>query len=125
MMEPQNCTVLYKILTPTEKQSLPTQGWYGTEMDIKDGFIHLSTSEQVPWVLNKFFSIESNVGNDLYLLVLPRSHIKEGTLRFDAVDKTVFGHIYGTIDPARHFIDTIHVQRDPKAGTFILGDLQF
>lgn len=32
--DPRNCTVLYKILTTSEKDSLPSKEWNGTELDV-------------------------------------------------------------------------------------------
>lgn len=50
---PEDCTVLYKILTEDEHMALfspaPAAGtlWPGTSLDVNDGFIHSSTSAQV------------------------------------------------------------------------------
>ena len=64
-------------------------------LQLKDGFIHLSTSKQLPGTLERFFSNSSQVGDQLYILALPRSPAVEAKLRFDAALDTSFGHIYG------------------------------
>ncbi|UZJ57175.1 hypothetical protein CBS101457_006495 [Exobasidium rhododendri] len=124
-MEPRNCTVLYKILTPTEKANLCSEDWKGTELDLKDGFIHLSSSEQIPGTLDRFFSRESQVGDDIVIMTLPRSNIDETKLKFDPAAGTEFGHIYGTINPSTDFTETTHVKRDAHTGKFHLDKLQF
>jgi len=64
-------------------------------MQLKDGFLHLSTSEQLPGTLDRFFSKESKVGDSIYILTLPRSNIDETKLKFEPAAGTEFGHIYG------------------------------
>lgn len=32
--DPRTCTILYKILTPSEKEALPQNQWKGTELDV-------------------------------------------------------------------------------------------
>jgi hypothetical protein len=120
--DPTKCTVLYKILTSDEHAGLPTQGWTGTALDVsgcllglpcalfrspptdfsangqvKDGFIHLSTSAQVPLTLERFFNRDFFPGDQLVLGAIPRERIDvEGKLKFDeSAHGDRFGHIYG------------------------------
>ncbi len=47
---------VYKILTFEEWESFSTKGVFeGSEIDKRDGFIHLSTASQVEGTLNKYF----------------------------------------------------------------------
>lgn len=63
---------------------------------LQDGFIHLSTSHQVPGTLERFFGIDSGVGDSLVLMALPRVHISDpNSLKFEPAAGTLFGHIYG------------------------------
>lgn len=61
----------------------------------KDGFLHLSTSQQLSGTLDRFFSKDSGADDQLYLLVLPRENIPNDKLQFDSAAGTLFGHIYG------------------------------
>ncbi|TPX42868.1 hypothetical protein SeMB42_g04960 [Synchytrium endobioticum] len=63
MNEPRNQPAyLYKILSKSDYlafASLRSSPYAGTIHDGKDGFIHLSTSKQIPTTLKKFYSEES------------------------------------------------------------------
>ncbi|PWN91968.1 hypothetical protein FA10DRAFT_300524 [Acaromyces ingoldii] len=124
MSDQEQCTVLYKILTPAERQSLPDGQWKGSELDLKDGFIHLSTSTQIPETLKLFFSAESGAGNELYIAALPRKFIDESVLRFEPAGSGC-GHIYGTVDAGKDFVDIRKITRSGPQGTFELGNLTF
>jgi uncharacterized protein (DUF952 family) len=109
-MDSKECTVLYKILTPSEKDAMPEKAWKGTALDVsilkgnksifraelhlklKDGFIHTSTSEQVSGTLELFFEKDSGVGDSLYLAAIPRKNVKQDELKFEGEG---FPHIYG------------------------------
>ena len=116
--DPTKCTVLYKILTPDEHAGLPTQSWTGTALDVsrpivylsfgfvidlacrcqvKDGFIHLSTSAQVPLTLERFFNRDFFPGDELVLGAIPRERIDvDDKLKFDESGHgDRFGHVYG------------------------------
>ena len=47
---------VYKILTLEEWENASKTGFVVTELDKKDGFIHLSTSSQLAAILSLFFS---------------------------------------------------------------------
>jgi uncharacterized protein (DUF952 family) len=49
-------TIAYKILTSEEAGALRHNKFAGAAADIRDGYIHLSTAEQVPETLEKHFS---------------------------------------------------------------------
>ncbi len=91
----ESCTVLYKILTPAEVEAMPESNWRGTALDLKDSFIHLSSADQLPGTLGRFFSPEFFKGDQLYLLPLPRSNVRpDQRLQFDEAHGQKFGHIY-------------------------------
>jgi uncharacterized protein (DUF952 family) len=153
--DPRTCTILYKILTPSEKEALPQNQWKGTEFDVsihtlfaplqisnkitesfllllslflqqKDGFIHLSTSHQTSGTLERFFSESSNVGNTLYLFALPRTNI------FDAQNRLKFEPAAGT--EFGHIYGTLDPSKDfaeeyrlerGSDGLFTLPELPF
>ncbi|KAG7571214.1 hypothetical protein FFLO_00887 [Filobasidium floriforme] len=124
--DPTKCTVLYKILTPDEHAGLPTSDWKGTSLDLKDGFVHLSTSSQVPLTLERFFNKDFFPGDDLVLGFIPRSSIDvDDKLKFDeSAHGDRFGHVYGTIDPSKDFVKEIKIARESD-GKFLLPELDF
>lgn len=57
----------YKIFRPAELQELQREGRSpGAPVDVADGYIHLSTAEQLPGTLAKHFATEG----DLHLLAV-------------------------------------------------------
>jgi uncharacterized protein (DUF952 family) len=77
---------IYKILTPDEWSVLDETGEFlGTQLDLKDGFVHLSYLEQINDTISKYFK------GHKYLFVV----------EFDAKDydtrvENGFPHIYGS-----------------------------
>ncbi|PWN49829.1 hypothetical protein IE53DRAFT_374925 [Violaceomyces palustris] len=128
--DPRACTVVYKILTPTEAATLPPKNWAGTSLDVKDGFLHLSTADQLPGVLSRYFSKESGVGDELRIYSISRAKLEESAhargikTQFDPVHGTVFYHIYGAIDPESDFFASKTITRSTE-GAFELGGLEF
>jgi uncharacterized protein (DUF952 family) len=93
--DPESSTVLYKILAPEEAESLPSRSWTGTALDLQDGFLHLSTSDQLAGTLGRFFSKDAFAGDVLFLLRLPRAAIRtDQKLQFDLAHGIKFGHVY-------------------------------
>ncbi|CDU24007.1 uncharacterized protein SPSC_02636 [Sporisorium scitamineum] len=129
MRDPTTSTVLYKILTQQEKQDMPATNWAGTTLDTKDGFIHLSSANQLPDTLERFFSTQSGCGDVLYIYTFKRSSVERQRstpikLQFDPAAGTLFGHIYGNIDPEVDFSGPIEVKRSTSTGTFELPPLE-
>jgi uncharacterized protein (DUF952 family) len=57
-----NSNNVYKIMTFAQWQQLKAEGtWAGSEVDLRDGFVHLSTWEQVPGTLEKHFFEQKNL----------------------------------------------------------------
>ena len=52
---------IYKVLTPNEWDKAQASGVIITELDIKDGFIHLSTAAQLNATLFLYFAKEESV----------------------------------------------------------------
>ncbi|GAK62274.1 glutathione S-transferase [Moesziomyces antarcticus] len=130
MRDPTTCTVLYKILTPQEKDALPATNWAGTALDTKDGFIHLSSADQLAGTLERFFSPATGCGDTLYLYTFDRATVDKPRetpikLQFDPAIGTFFGHIYGSINPQSDFSDPIEIKRSSSSGLFELPSLQF
>ncbi|KAF2179364.1 hypothetical protein K469DRAFT_596426 [Zopfia rhizophila CBS 207.26] len=88
-------TYLYKILPTAPPTPLP-DCLPLSDLDRNDGFIHLSTSEQVPETADKFFSEFQT----LWLLkiryeVLERGTNGDGKIKWEEVGRGCFAHFYG------------------------------
>ena len=85
--------IVYKIFLKGDYQSLNKYGVsMGSDLDQKDGFIHLSTARQIEKTLPTHFASVSGV----YLLGLKTKLLKE--LKWETSrDKELFPHLYGKI----------------------------
>lgn len=73
--------ILYKILTPQQWQEFQsTHTFSGSEMDTKDGFIHLSFKNQVDGIRQKFFKENA----ELVLISLDSSKLSNEFLKIEA-----------------------------------------
>lgn len=82
---------VYKVLRPDELTELLREGQFkGSPDDQRDGFIHLSTTEQLPGTLDRHFAGENNV----FLLSVLTHHL-DGALRWERSRKgELFPHLY-------------------------------
>ena len=89
-----NVPVLYKIMSKLEWETAQAQGIYeGSEVDRKDGFIHLSAAHQVRATAQKHFSGKA----DLVLI-----SFREESLGFNLKWEVsrggdLFPHVYGAL----------------------------
>ena len=88
---------LYKILTPQEWEISKARGLITTELDLNDGFIHLSNAAQLPTTLALYFSDQEEV-----ILLLPELKQIQDKLIYEAVDSQSkrsgkFGHLYAEL----------------------------
>ncbi|KAJ3328959.1 hypothetical protein HDU76_008938 [Blyttiomyces sp. JEL0837] len=70
---------VYKILTKDEYPLKP-DAKFPTEIDARDGFIHLSNALQAPKVANRFYGTH----NHLYILTIPISSLPAQNLKWEA-----------------------------------------
>lgn len=86
--------IAYKVLTAEQMVQLETEGTFaGAPVDLADGYIHLSTAEQLDETVNKHFAGESNLhiaAVDLEALgsAVRWEHSREGAL---------FPHVYAAL----------------------------
>ena len=80
---------VYKILPEGPADPLPSN-LPKSALDAKDGFIHLSTAEQIPATASRFYSH----ANSLSLLKIPLDRIVENT-RWEETGSGYFPHFYG------------------------------
>ena len=88
---------LYKILTLQEWNISKASGFIATELDLNDGFIHLSNAAQLPTTLALYFSEHEEV-----ILLLPELKQVQDKLIYEAVDSQSkrsgkFGHLYAEL----------------------------
>jgi uncharacterized protein (DUF952 family) len=87
----------YKILTAEQWAQFQADGvFYGAPVDLADGYIHLSTAEQVQATLTKHFAGQSGLVIAEVDLIALGETIKWETSRGDAL----FPHIYGPLPMA-------------------------
>ena len=83
---------VYKVLTESEWKAFEKTGKFeGSADDLRDGFIHLSTKEQLAGVIQRFFPGIY----PLYIAEFSASGLHE-TLRWEAsASNEVYPHLYG------------------------------
>ena len=92
-----NDQAVYKILTQTEWLKAREEGAFsGSLIDLRDGFIHLSTRDQVSETLRLHFSGQTE-------LLLVEFGAKEIDLLIWEPSRggQLFPHVYGKLDPAK------------------------
>ena len=88
---------LYKILTHQEWEISKASGFITTELDLNDGFIHLSNAAQLSTTLALYFSDHEEV-----ILLLPELKQIQDKLIYESVDSKSkrtgkFGHLYAEL----------------------------
>jgi uncharacterized protein (DUF952 family) len=106
--------LIYKILPATEWQAaLAATQFTGSGIDIADGYIHLSTADQVRETANKWFAGQK----DLLLAAFDPADFVE-TLKWEpSRDGALFPHIYGTIDVA--LVKSVAAMDAGEGGLFV------
>lgn len=85
---------VYKVIDEQSwRQAEATGVFKGNADDLRDGFIHLSTSDQVARVLGKFFKGRAG----LLLIEIPLDLIADGVKFEEASDGGLYPHIYGDL----------------------------
>ncbi len=84
---------IYHILPRADWKKAQKQGDYRPVSLAAEGFIHLSTRQQVPGTLARFFSGKTG----LVLLCVDVARLKP-ELRFDVADGQAFPHLYGPLN---------------------------
>ncbi|KAI4236663.1 MAG: hypothetical protein L6R40_006105 [Gallowayella cf. fulva] len=89
---------LYKILPATITLHTPLPPSFilpRTSLDIHSGFIHFSTSSQVPYVLNRFFTTPED--GTVWLIKISYAGLeRNGNVKWEEAgkDKSLFAHLY-------------------------------
>jgi uncharacterized protein (DUF952 family) len=90
-------TEFFKITSTAEWTAAMVKGMFlGSALDLKDGYIHLSTADQVRETARLHFAGQS----DLVLVAVPEAAIADN-LKWEASRAgKLFPHVYATLDPA-------------------------
>ncbi len=86
---------VYRVLRCAEwEEMLASDQFSGNAVDERDGFIHLSTREQVPGTIAAYFA---NVASDLIILEIDAASLR-GELRWETSrGGALFPHLYGVV----------------------------
>lgn len=85
---------IYKILSEAEWQNAHLTGAFlGSEVDLKDGYIHFSTRDQVEETANKHFKGQ----NDLILLAIDGALLGDALVYEPSRGGQLFPHLYGSL----------------------------
>ena len=96
-------SLIYKVCTKEEwKQAIVNGIYAGSEIDAKDGFIHLSTKNQLNDTLTKYFQGKKN------LIIISFSSEKiQDCLKWEfSRNGYLFPHYYGNLETK--FVENIH-----------------
>ena len=88
--------MIYHIAASEDWNLHLTNEWYAPEAFSKEGFIHCSTKEQVPGVLQRYYA---GVG-DLLLLHIDETKLSSELKYEEATNQELFPHIFGPINKA-------------------------
>ena len=96
MMSEARSTTVYKILGAAEWRDAVAVGAYaGSPDDARDGFIHLSTAEQLAGTAAKYFRHKP----DLVLVALEAARLGPELKWEPSRGGALFPHYYGALDP--------------------------
>ncbi|RKU46570.1 hypothetical protein DL546_004100 [Coniochaeta pulveracea] len=81
---------VYKILPSAPPSPIP-EPYPLSDLDKKDGFIHLSTSSQVPKTADLFFTHS----NSIWLFKIPLAKFSQEKVKWEDAGESTFPHLYG------------------------------
>lgn len=90
---------VFKLCSTMQWQALQTSGSsLGSADDTRDGYIHLSTRQQVYGSFEKYFAAEHASGETVWLLHCALSRLPSDQLKFEASRAgMLFPHFYGAL----------------------------
>lgn len=88
--------IIYKILKKHEWQDALKAGIYkGSSDDMRDGFIHFSTADQMVATAGKFFKGQ----DDLVLVAIDEGKLDKTTFKYEGSSQdNLYPHLYGHLD---------------------------
>lgn len=110
--------IAYKILTLSEFTSLQQGIFAGAPVDLADGYIHLSTSQQLDETLNRHFTGQ----NDLMIAAVPLVPLGLALRWEPSRGGDLFPHFYGRLE-MRHVSAFTKLTRDAQGHALLPGAL--
>jgi len=86
-------TVAYKVLTDQQMRDLEVDRFKGAPVDLADGYIHLSTSQQLTETVAKHFAGQEN----LHVAAIDLEALGNSVKWEESRGGQLFPHIYGTL----------------------------
>ena len=95
--------MIYKICSDIFWRELQITGQtLGSADDERDGFIHFSTTTQLPGTFEKYFRGEFESGTELWLLSVDPALLEPNSLRYEASRHSdLFPHLYAPLNLAQ------------------------
>jgi uncharacterized protein (DUF952 family) len=102
----------YKVLTADQMRDLEADRFAGAPIDLADGYIHLSTRDQLTETVDKHFAGQS----DLWVAAVDLAALDETVRWEESRGGALFPHIYGAM-PLDTVIAYGPLERDDDDGT--------
>lgn len=100
-------TTAYKVLTADQMRALEADAFAGAPVDLADGYIHLSTAEQLTETVDKHFAGQS----DLWVAAIDLDALGGAVKWEESRGGQLFPHIYGRM-PLEVVVAYSPLQRD-------------
>ena len=85
--------VAYKVLTANQMRALEADAFEGAPIDMADGYIHLSTRDQLTETVDKHFAGQS----DLWVAAIDLAALGDNVRWEESRGGALFPHIYGNM----------------------------
>ncbi|WP_066819917.1 DUF952 domain-containing protein [Sphingomonas mali] len=85
--------IAYKVLTADQMRALEADAFEGAPIDLADGYIHLSTREQLTETVDRHFVGQS----DLWVAAVDLAALGDSVRWEESRGGALFPHIYGTM----------------------------
>ena len=85
--------VAYKVLTADQMRALEADAFEGAPIDLADGYIHLSTRDQLTETVDRHFAGQS----DLWVAAIDLAALGETVKWEESRGGALFPHIYGSM----------------------------
>lgn len=86
-------TTAYKVLTSDQMQALEADAFAGAPVDLADGYIHLSTEQQLTETVDKHFAGQTG----LWVAAVDLEALGESVKWEESRGGALFPHIYGAL----------------------------
>jgi uncharacterized protein (DUF952 family) len=85
--------IAYKVLTADQMRALEADAFEGAPIDLTDGYIHLSTSDQLTETVDRHFAGQSG----LWVAAIDLAALGDSVRWEESRGGALFPHVYGTM----------------------------